>query len=56
MGKRRKLHIFLFLLAGALVSVMLVMMRLGGSVNFQEFISAGRVYDVEPARRTPSVE
>ena len=50
MGKRRKLHIFLFLLAGALVSVMLVMMRLGGSVNFQEFISAGRVYDVEPAR------
>lgn len=50
MGKRRKLYIFLFLFAGALVSVMLVMMRLGGSVNFEEFISAGRVYDVEPAR------
>lgn len=50
MGKRRKLHIFLFILAGALISVMLVMMRLGGGVNLQEFISAGRVYDFEPAR------
>lgn len=50
MGKGRKLHIFLFILAGMLISLMLVMMRLGGSVNFQEFISAGRVYDIEPGR------
>lgn len=48
MKKVGKFHIFLLLLAGALISVMLVMMRLGGSINFQEFMSAGRVYDVEP--------
>lgn len=46
----RKFHIFLIVLAGVLISVMLVMMRLGGSVNFQEFMSAGRVYDFEPVK------
>lgn len=44
----RKFHIFLIVLAGVLISVMLVMMRLGGSVNFQEFMSAGHVYDFAP--------
>lgn len=48
MKKIGKLHMFLLLLAGVLISAMLVMMRLGGSINFQEFMSAGRVYDVEP--------
>ncbi len=56
MGKRGKLHIFLFILAGALISVMTVFMELGGSVNFQEFMSAGRVYDVEPEQLTKSTE
>lgn len=49
MRENRKLHIFLVFLAGALISVMLVMMRLGGSVNFEEFMSAGQVYDLEPS-------
>lgn len=49
MRRRKKLHIFLFLLAGALIGVMLTMMRLGGSVNFKGFMSAGRVYDFEPS-------
>ena len=49
MRGRKKLHIFLFLLAGALIGVMLTMMRLGGSVNFKGFMSAGRVYDFEPS-------
>lgn len=40
-----KLHMFLVILAGLLISVMLVMMRLGGSVNFEAFMSPGRVYD-----------
>lgn len=48
MRENRKFHIFLLFLTGALISAMLVMMRLGGSVNFQEFMSAGRVYDFEP--------
>lgn len=48
MREDRKFHIFLLLLAGVLISAMLVMMRLGGSMNFQEFMSAGRVYDFEP--------
>lgn len=48
MEENRKFHIFLLLFAGALISVMLTMMRLGGSINFQEFMSAGRVYDFEP--------
>lgn len=48
MKKIGKLHMFLLLLAGMLISAMLVMMRLGGSINFQEFMSAGRVYDFEP--------
>lgn len=43
-----KFHMFLLILAGTLISAMLVMMRLGGSINFQEFMSAGRVYDFEP--------
>lgn len=49
MKGNKKLHIFLVFLAGALISVMLVMMRLGGGVNFEEFMSADRVYDFEPS-------
>lgn len=49
MREHRKFHIFLVFIAGALISMMLVMMRLGGSVNFEEFMSADRVYDFEPS-------
>lgn len=49
MKENGKLHMFLLFLGGMLISVMLVMMRLGGSVNFQEFMSAGRVFDIPPA-------
>lgn len=48
MNTRRKCQIFLIALVGILVSVMLVMMRMGGSVNFNEFMSADRVYDISP--------
>lgn len=48
MKENRKLHMFLLVLAGILISAMLVMMRLGGSVNFRDFMSAGRVYDISP--------
>lgn len=48
MRKNRKLHMFLLLLAELLISVMIAMMWIGGSVNFREFLSAGRVYDVSP--------
>ena len=43
-----KLHMFLLFLAGVLASVMIAMMWQGGSVNFQEFLSGGDVYDVSP--------
>ena len=48
MNAKKKLHIFLIFLIGILVSVMLVMMRMGGSINFNEFMSADRVHDVSP--------
>lgn len=50
MKDKRKLHMFLCILIAALMSLMLVLMHMGGSVNFQEFMSAGRVYDVEPVK------
>lgn len=48
MNTKKKLHIFLIFLIGILVSVMLVMMRMGGGINFNEFMSADRVYDISP--------
>ncbi|MCI8858057.1 MAG: hypothetical protein HFI71_00780 [Lachnospiraceae bacterium] len=48
LNAKKKLHIFLIFLIGILVSVMLVMMRMGGSINFNEFMSADRVHDVSP--------
>ena len=48
MKENRKLHMFLLVLTGMLISVMLVMMRMGGGVNFRDFMSAGRVYDISP--------
>lgn len=41
---------FLLFLAGVLASIMIAMMWQGGSVNFQEFLSGGDVYDVSPVR------
>ncbi len=49
MKENRKWHIVLLFLAGMLISVMIVFMRLGGGVNFEEFMSAGQVYDVKPS-------
>lgn len=39
---------FMIVLVAILISVMLVMMRMGGSINFNEFMSADRVYDISP--------
>lgn len=38
----------MIVLVAILISVMFVMMRMGGSINFNEFISADRVYDISP--------
>ena len=46
-GKKTLLVIMIVLVA-ILISVMLVMMRMGGSINFNEFMSADRVYDISP--------
>lgn len=50
MKENGKFHVFLLFLTGILTSVMITMMWLGGSVNFKEFLSAGNVYDIQPAR------
>ena len=55
MDKERKLGIWLVtLFTGALVCIMVVMMRLGGGINLKEFISAGRVYDFSKKALTKS--
>lgn len=41
----KRFCMFLFFLTGILLSVMVVFMRLGGAINLEEFMSAGRVYD-----------
>ncbi|MEY8390543.1 hypothetical protein D3Z36_05095 [Lachnospiraceae bacterium] len=48
MKENKIYHMFHMFLTGILISVILVMMRLGGSVNFEEFMSAGRVFDISP--------
>lgn len=45
MKREKRFCLFLFSLAGILLSVMVVFMRLGGAINLEEFMSAGRVYD-----------
>lgn len=48
MYAKSKSQKFMIVLVAILISVMLVMMRMGGSVNFNEFMSADRVYDISP--------
>lgn len=43
--KNKKLNIFILLFAGFLLCYMVTMMYIGGSLNFREFLNAGRVYD-----------
>lgn len=43
--KNRKRNIFVLLLTGFLLCYMATAMYIGGSVNFREFLSSGRVYD-----------
>lgn len=44
-GKLNKQKICLMLFAGFLMSFLVTMLYIGGDLNFQEFSSAGRVYD-----------
>lgn len=46
MKKQYILKIFVCLLSGFLFCIMITMMYLGGKVNFEEFSSAGNVYDL----------
>ncbi len=48
MKAKSKSQKFMIVLVAILISVMLVMMRMGGSINFNEFMSADRVYDISP--------
>lgn len=43
--RNRKLNRFAILFAGCLLSCMVALMYIGGSMNFREFLDAGRVYD-----------
>ncbi|MCI8483828.1 MAG: hypothetical protein HFH41_05765 [Lachnospiraceae bacterium] len=43
--KNKKLNIFILLFGGFLLCYMAATMYIGGSLNFREFLSAGRVYD-----------
>ncbi len=48
----KRFCMFLFFLTGILLSVMVVFMRLGGAINLEEFMSAGRVYDFSRSELT----
>lgn len=52
MKREKKFYLFLFFLTGILLSVMIVFMRLGGAINLEEFMSAGKVYDFSRSELT----
>lgn len=52
MKREKKFYLFLFFLTGILLSVMIVFMRLGGAINLEEFMSAGKVYDFSHSELT----
>lgn len=54
MVKQRVRFLAVVLLVGMILSLMAVMMRLGGSINFEEFLSADRVYDFSKETLTKS--
>lgn len=52
MKREKKFYLFLFFLTGILLSVMIVFIRLGGAINLEEFMSAGKVYDFSRSELT----
>lgn len=52
MKREKKFYLLLFFLTGILLSVMIVFMRLGGAINLEEFMSAGKVYDFSRSELT----